>query len=530
MLFHFMKLLKKTPSESSKLTNALKKLFGRSDSPTKEPFDASKIPSAVSFNRDFFFWNMRNIPISEAVKSMMICGAPGAGKTISIQCFLQSIAERLLIEGPEACRLIMFDGKCDAVPMLASMGLTPESERVWILNPFDKRSAICSLADAAREPAYIRYMGKAMIPDDKNASAPFWNLAAQQLAQAGVISLNAIKQGDWTLRDLLCALSSRENILGVSARDDRASETAKQILNDDKHSDGVIASLWTKLARFEETAALWETVIQKKVFSVEKFLSGGGVLILGNDPVLNESIQPINQLILKMVTDAVLRGPETRQVKHFFVFDEFPALGKVDFIGRLLSEGRSKGASVLIGTQSVESLVNLYGEALTDVILGQCAHKMFLRAGSARTAEWAEKHFGKIRHMETTYSETYQHGEVSRGFQHGLKERSLFLASVFLDIPFPVQGGIYHSINDVPSLESTFVTRRPFDEVLSWLKPRTDVPAIERRTDPKDQVVRPWSEEEKKSFLGVEKEKGAQPYLPPRRQKRGDDPNQGTLF
>ena len=28
-----------------------------------------------------------------------------------------------MIEGSDACRLIMFDGKCDAVPMLASMGL-----------------------------------------------------------------------------------------------------------------------------------------------------------------------------------------------------------------------------------------------------------------------------------------------------------------------------------------------------------------------------------------------------------------------
>jgi type IV secretory pathway TraG/TraD family ATPase VirD4 len=419
--------------------------------------------------------------------------------------------------------------------MLAGLGLHPDDENVWIINPFDSRSASFSLAEAAKQPAMIRYIGKAMIPEDKNSTAPYFDRAARHLAQAVMLALNAVKSGEWTLRDLLCALSSRENIAGITAQHPRARETARQILEDEKHSDAVIATLWTKLSRFEETAALWETAPHKKTFSVEKFLSGPGVLILGNDHVLNESIQPINVLILKMVTDAVLRRPDTREVRDFFVFDEFPTLGKVDFIGKLLSEGRSKGASTLIGTQSVESLIEIYGPHLTNVILGQCAHKMFLHAGSAQTAEWAEKHFGKIRRTETSYSETYQPGMFSPSLQsmstqYNLQERYLFLSSVFLDLPFPKPGGFYHCINDVPSSECVFVTRRPFNDVLSWLTPPANIPAVERRSDPKEQVLIPWNDEEKRMFFGVSRKVEVKSYLPQRRRKPPDDPNQGNLF
>jgi type IV secretory pathway TraG/TraD family ATPase VirD4 len=523
-----MNLFKSQAGSSPRISGALAKLFTDPDRAGKELIVKPDPPSAITFNPKYFFWNMRNLAISEATKHMAIFGTTGAGKSIAFALFLQSIAPRLTMDGPDACRVIYFDAKCDAVPRFDSFGLGPENERVWIMNPFDKRGSICSLADAAREPAYIRYMGKQMIPEEKNSNAPFWHLAAQQLGQAGAIALNKIKDG-WSLRDYLCSLSSRESILGVAARDSRAKETAKQILDDERHSAGVIATLWTKLARFEETAALWEKAIGKKTFSVKEFLQGPGVLILGNDPVLNESIQPINRLILKMVTDELLRGPETDRVHTFFVFDECPALGKTDFLPRLLSEGRSKGVSVLIGTQAIERLTDIYGDAQTETILGQCGHKMFLRAGSAKSAEWAEKHFGKIRQMETSYSETFSGGNVSRSFQYNLKERSLFLSSVFLDLPFPTCG-TYHSINDVPSLGSTFVTRRPFAEILSWLKPLGNAPAIVRRTDPGEQFLAPWDDEEKKRFFGRASEEGSQPYLPPRRRKPTDDSNQQNLF
>ena len=75
------------------------------------------------------------------------------------------------------------------------------------------------------------------------------------------------------------------------------------------HSFGVLSSLGTKMVRFESVAALWNTAPSARKFTIEKFLAAPGVLVLGNDPVLRDSIWPINALLLKALTQEILRRP-----------------------------------------------------------------------------------------------------------------------------------------------------------------------------------------------------------------------------
>ncbi len=112
---------------------------------------------------------------------------------------------------------------------------------------------------------------------------------------------------------------------------------------------------------------------------------------------------------------------------------------RVDCIHDLLSRGRSKGASVLLGLQSIEGLIEVYGEHGADDILSQCAHKTFLRAGDPRTAQWAESYFSKVRQIEQSVTETTGGQHNTTSVNSALQERSLFLASFFLDLPFPGQ-------------------------------------------------------------------------------------------
>ncbi len=200
----------------------------------------------------------------------------------------------------------------------------------------------------------------------------------------------------------------------------------------------------------------------------------------------------------------------------------------------LLNMGRSKGVSVLIGIQSVEGIIDIYKQAATDDLLSQCAHKTFLRAGGPQTAEWAEKHFGKIRHLEQVYSESKSGTEHGWAVQYSLRERSLFLASTFLDLPFPTKGGCYRAICDVPAHGCVYIVERPFDQMLSWVvKPAPDVPALEKRADPKEQALKPWSIAEKLRFYARKPEalNPKPPYLPPRPgRKQRQNPSQGELL
>ena len=501
-------------------------------------------PSALFFHEELMFWALRNLPIEEAVKHLVIIGCIGSGKSTLIQLYLQSLAPRFRAERREPEQLIIFDGKCEALPQLAALDLNPEDERqnIYILNPNDERCAVWDLAEATRTPLMARYLASLLVPEERS-NAPFFPDSARDLIFAVLLGLGVPGNPKWDFRDLICALDSRERIRAITARHPRAKVIAERILSDEKHSFGVLSSLGTKIVRFEPVAALWNTARQARRFTIEKFLARPGVLVLGNDPVLRDSVWPINALLLKALTQEILRRPDTRRPRHWFVLDEFPAMERVDCIHDLLRRGRSKGAAVLLGMQGIEALNDIYGENATDDILSQCTYKTFLRAGGPKTAEWAKKFFGDVRRTEASYSESWSKDGHSYSCQYHVVERALFLASVFLNLPLPAPGKPFLAVSDVPCLDATLISRRWSDRIFSWCRRQsaaTRIAAVKPRNNVWEQTLKQWSEEEERSFLGqpqkseppadtdtdssaAEDGKEARPYLPGLDRRREDD-------
>ena len=180
-------------------------------------------------------------------------------------------------------------------------------------------------------------------------------------------------------------------------------------------------------------------------------------------------------------------------------------MGQVDSIHDLLNRGRSKGAAVLLGIQSVEGLVDIYQEQRANDILTQCAYKTFLRVGGPKTAEWAEKFFGKVRRSESTLTENVDFPRRNKTRHHDIKERALFISSHFMALPFPTAGTEYVAINDVPCLRRTTITTRPFNQVLEWNRKPENIekkaPSVEWRKAA-DQDLRSWTHEEQLRFCG----------------------------
>jgi len=509
------------PKKETSPDSSAYRLFGSSPDEAEEVDEPHNC--ALAFDQDYVFWAMRDLPIRQALTHFLIAGASGSGKTTAIKLLLQSIAPRFKPgwsrtkkegdeEEPQPEQLVIFDAKGDSLSMLGRLGLTEENHNLFILNPYDARSAVWNLAEVMDTPAMARSLATLLIPEEKHTSAPYFYNAARELVYDVILALNFIDEKKWTLRDLLCALESREHIARVTARDRRAGVLANRILADQQHSDGVLSTLATRLGNLEQVAALWSTSTSGITFTVEKFLTQPGVLVLGNDPVLRDSFWPLNAILLKALTKEILRRSDTLFPRCWFVLDEFRAMEKVDCIHELLNRGRSKGASVLVGIQSIEGIVQVYEENAANDILSQCANKMFLRAGGPKTAEWAEKFFNSVRQIETTVTETTGSGHKTKSVQRALHERSLFLASYFLDLPFPAPGQPFVAVCDVPSLGETLVVQRQFDQILEWTKRRSvedaaegspaEVLDIVPRKDPKDQHLRPWTEEEEVKFCG----------------------------
>ena len=475
-------------------------LFTDSSPPDGAAKGRSETPSAISFNEAKVFWAMRNMPVGEATKHFFICGTAGSGKTTVIQLFLQSIAPRVRQGRAQPERLIVFDAKGEIVPALAAIGLRPEDENVWILNPFDARGASWNLAEAVQAPPMARFVAKQLVPEERHSVAPFFADAARTLVFNVILALNQIAGSRWTLRDLLCALDSLPRIRAITARHATAKADATRFLDAKDRAPSVLSTLATNVSRFEEVAAHWHNAKRSRKFSVSEFLAKPGVLILGNDPLLREGILPINAILLRALTNEILGQPDTSSPCHWFVFDEFRALGQVAPIHDLLSHGRSKGVSVLIGAQAVEGLMETYGEQGANDIIAQCAHKTFLRVGGPKSAECAEDLFG---HRENVLVEWW--GEDGQFFstQRRVEQQPLFRAGLFLDLPSPALGRPVISISQIPSVNANVVSRVPFNELLAWSKPPApDIPAAVSVSDSRNQVLRPWSEGEERAFCG----------------------------
>ena len=500
----------KSPEDKGK-ASGLDAYFLNEEPPATDPSGQVE-PCAVKFNEDLIYWAMRNLPVREAVKHFLICGAIGTGKTTTIDLFLQSIKERFRPGRAKPEQLVIFDAKSEIVPKLNALGYSveldePKDNNVWLLNPFDKRSCTWNISEAVETPLMARHFAALIVPEEPGSTTPFFWSAARQLVYAVVIGLFKspvfTTKKTWDLRDLLSALANRDRIAAITSLDPRAKELAASILNDKQHSDAVVASLATKLARFEEVAALWKATPKPRLFSIPDFLKKPGVLIIGNDPVLRESLWPINAMLLKSLAQEILRGTETQEPRHWFVLDEFPAMERVEAIQDLVNRGRSKGASVLIGMQGIDRLNELYGPYGANDLLEQLTHKTFFRAGGPATAQWIESFFGRYRRTEESYSKSTSKEGTSYTTNWGTHENSVFLGSFFMDLPFTGPGKPFVAVHDIPSLEKTLITRRQFDEVNSWRVKPADVKAVMGRTSILEQTLVGWDTAEAAEYCAT---------------------------
>ena len=81
--------------------------------------------------------------------------------------------------------------------------------------------------------------------------------------------------------------------------------------------------------------------------------------------------------------------------------DELPAMGYQNQIEQLLTRGRKRGLSVVIGFQNVSQLRAIYGRDRTVTMSSAPTTKVILRCDEAETAAWASDLLGK-REIERT--------------------------------------------------------------------------------------------------------------------------------
>jgi len=470
-------------------------------------------PSCLKPMRTGVFWGMHDISVQAAGRHMLIIGAPGSGKTVSIELFLQSLVHRLRAPVGDAPpeKLVLLDVKGTFFSFLTHQGV-PE-EDIYFLDPFDERTTPWNIAKDITGDAAAQNLAALIIPAEPNASTSYFWQAAQRTVWAAIVALNGLHPGCWTLRDLINALSSPENIKRLVSRVPRARIKADPYLKDTLHFPSVFTTIATKASRLETVAALWHQTKTDKQFSITDWFSNDpakrrhGVLLLGHRPKFLEALNPINGLLLRMISDELQSWPDVSQPHTWIVLDEFRWMKEVDCMAELLGVGRSKGASILLGIQDVSGMRVAYGPDRTDEILGLCENKTFLRVGNSATAEWASKYFGDRESTETKVSHTYGK-DNSVTYAKDVVKRALFLDGEFLNLEAPENqpGSRIQGIHHVPFVGDPYSTDEDAQVVYAMnRKPSKEhaakFPNQKTRPD-SDQILLPWTPAEENAILG----------------------------
>ena len=141
-----------------------------------------------------------------------------------------------------------------------------------------------------------------------------------------------------------------------------------------------MSTVATKLQRYEFIAAAWSHASEK--ISLKDWVEGEYILLLGNDEATRTALDAINQVIFRRVSELILNQSESETRRTWVFLDEVREMGHLEGLSRLLTKGRSKGCSIVLGFQDIEGLRDVYGQKIAAEITGQCSNKAILRTNS----------------------------------------------------------------------------------------------------------------------------------------------------
>lgn len=305
----------------------------------------------------------------------------------------------------EGHRALIYDAKQDILSLMAGMRLTCP---ISTLNPFDERCVSWDMAADITAPATAQQVASILIPEEKNASQPFFSDAARHLLSGVLMALMKKAPGGWTFRDVVVAMKSKDRLAELLSGVPETHDLVGTYL-DARESSSIMSTVATKMAPYEVVAAAWSRA--RGTISLRQWLKDESILVLGNDEAHRFALDAINRVIFKRLTELLLSqrelSPDEQRAtsrRTWIFLDEAREAGDLEGLSTLLTKGRSKGVCIVLGFQDIEGMRDAYGKERANEIVAMCANKAVLRLESPETAEWAGKIFGEYEQYEIEQS------------------------------------------------------------------------------------------------------------------------------
>lgn len=336
------------------------------------------------------------VPIPEAFEPehILLCGAPGTGKTNLIIGMLDGIRRA-------GRRAIVYDTAGTFVEKFYREG------RDTLLNPLDERTARWSpWVDVPRDYHYDQ-IAESTIPDKHGD--PFWPKAARGTLVAVMRKLARQKHTyvsvllDRLLRSKVADLA--HFVVGTDA----AAFISKE---GERTSAGIQAELASVMRSF---SYLDDTEDGLSIRDwVEKGEDDSWLFITVKADQL-PSLRPLITVWLDIAISAIMSLAPDRDRRLYCIIDELPTLQKLPSLSDFLARARKYGGCGILGFQSYPQLEATYGIQDAAAITGYCSTWVALRANDTPTAKLVSENLGQVEQVEANEGMSYGVNDMRDG-------------------------------------------------------------------------------------------------------------------
>ncbi|WP_253204305.1 type IV secretion system DNA-binding domain-containing protein [Sphingobium xenophagum] len=392
------------------------------------------------------------VPVPDAFEPehILICGAPGTGKTNIIVKMLDGMRK-------QGKRAIVYDTAGTFVEKFYRPG------HDILLNPLDNRSDFWSpWVDVPRDYHYDQ-IAESTIPD--KGGDPFWAKAARGTL---VAVLRKLARYDGTLVSVLLETVVRSPLKTLASFAEGTDAAAFISMEGDRTSAGIraeLASVMRSFSYLDDTA---------DGFSIRDWVANeqdDSWLFITVKADQLPSLRPLVTVWLDIAISAIMSLPPDRKRRLYCVIDELPTLQKLPSLSDFLARARKYGGCGILGFQSYPQLEATYGIQDAAAITGYCSTWVALRANDTPTAKHVSENLGQVEQVEANEGMSYGVNDMRDGVNLSRMQmtRPLVMHTEVTNLPnlagflrfgrnLPVVR-FTDNYNALPSLQAAFVER-----------------------------------------------------------------------
>lgn len=363
-----------------------------------EEASANTLAKLVRRSRAASDLTLADVPLirNSEVQHTLVVGTTGSGKTNCLHELLQQIRGRKQ-------RAIIVDMTGVFIEKYYRPGIDK------ILNPRDLRSESWSVWGECQDSAHFKTMAALLIPATGYGEETYWIQNARVLFDATAKKLKEEKR------------LTNQNFFAFST--DKPVKDIQKFYNGTKaaaivNTDGreTVMGIRSHLRGSIDSLELFEDT--ENPFSIRRWIKedeGDGWLFLSSPPEHREEMSRLLSLWTSIGTEAINSLSRDLKRRVWVVIDELPAIKKLPTLQTMLAEVRQRGGCVVLGTQDMSLLDEIYGQNIVKSISNLCSTKIVFRIEGADIAERMAKWLGTQEISESIENISYGEHKMRDG-------------------------------------------------------------------------------------------------------------------